>query len=410
MKFKVKAFDSNGAVKDIIREANDKFALYHVLKEEQLTIVSAEEIATGGAGAFFSMNLDHFHIPFVGGVSMHEKILFARNLAAMLEAGLPMSRALSVMERQTKNHILKEVINDISERIKKGLSLSQAMKQHTDIFSAILISMTAAGEESGKLAESLNTVGVQMEKTYVLQEKIKGAMIYPSIILLAMLGIGTFLLMYIVPTLTATFKELKVELPASTQFIIAVSDFVRDYNLFILLGIVVTVLGVYAGIQTKQGKRILDWIVLHIPVVASLVKETNSARTARTFASLISSGVSVVDSLSITNDVIQNSYFKEVIEKAKKKIQLGEPMSEVFTAADHLYPTFVGEMIAVGEETGELSNTLLKVAVFYEGEVEQKTKDMSTVIEPFLMIFIGAGVGFFAISMIAPTYSLVDSL
>ena len=154
----------------------------------------------------------------------------------------------------------------------------------------------------------------------------------------------------------------------------------------------------------------MDFVLLHIPVISPLVKETNSARTTRTLSSLLSAGVSVVEAINITKDVIQNSYYKEVLEQAKHNIETGSPIAEVFAQAEHLYPVFVGEMIAVGEETGDLGSTLLKVAIFYETEVEQKTKDMSTIVEPVLMLIVGVAVGFFAISMISPIYSVVDKI
>jgi type IV pilus assembly protein PilC len=152
----------------------------------------------------------------------------------------------------------------------------------------------------------------------------------------------------------------------------------------------------------------MDSFVLHIPIITPLVKETNAARTARTLSSLLASGVPITEAIGITKEVMQNSHYKKVLEDAGIAIQKGEPLSKVFLAANHLYPDFVGEMMAVGEETGKVSDMFMKVATFYEEEVDQKTKDMSTIIEPFLMVFIGASVGFFAIAMISPTYSLVD--
>jgi type IV pilus assembly protein PilC len=162
--------------------------------------------------------------------------------------------------------------------------------------------------------------------------------------------------------------------------------------------------------QTKKGKRVRDYVVLHLPVIGPLIKQVNSARTARTLSSLLSAGVPVVESMRITGEVLQNSYYKEVLEKAEHSIQQGISVSSVFMEVPHLYPVFVGEMVSVGEETGKLSEMLLGVADFYEDEVEQKTKDMSTIIEPVLMVIIGAVVGFFAISMITPIYSVMDTI
>ena len=413
MKFKLKAKKADGEVKEMTRDAVDKFALFHELKTEGLTVVSTEELGDGKENIFSRLakvDLNHLEIPLITGIKQQDKILFAKNLSSMLAAGLPMSRCLAVMEKQTKNYQLKMVLAGIDEDIKKGTALNASMKRFPKVFNKLFVSMTAAGEESGKLADALEIVGSQMEKTYLLQGKIKGALIYPGVIFTAMIGVAVLMMIYVVPTLTSTFIQLKVNLPVSTQIIIFISNVLQNYSIEILVGVALIIAALYWFSKTRVGMRSMDWSVLHIPIITPLVKETNSARTARTFSSLIASGVAVVDALVITEDVVQNSYYKEVIQKARKKIQVGQPIAEIFSAAENLYPPFVGEMIAVGEETGQLSLMLLKVATFYENEVEQKTKDMSTIIEPFLMVVIGAAVGFFAISMIGPTYSLVDSV
>jgi type IV pilus assembly protein PilC len=270
--------------------------------------------------------------------------------------------------------------------------------------------MVSAGEESGKMADALDTVGSQMEKNYVLMKKVKGALLYPAIIICLMTTIGFFMLIYVVPTLTSTFKELNVELPFTTKIIIGLSDFLVAHYLVVIIGLIGLIVLFIKSSKTRAGSRFLDGLVLKIPLIGDLVKEVNAARTARTLSSLLSSGVSVVDSLRITADVLQNSYYKTVLSDAESKIQLGSPISTVFIEADKIYPIYVGEMIAVGEETGELGQMLSKVATYFENEVEQKTKDMSTIIEPFLMVIVGLGVGFFAISMISPMYSLADKI
>jgi len=402
MNFFYTSITTEGERKSGTREANDKFQLAGELKTEGETALSVTEISKVKS---FSTSFSIFNR-----IKNHEKIIFARNLASMLEAGLAVSRALSVIERQTKNLGLKRIVVSLNDDIKKGKALSAAMKTFPKIFPPIFVSMVLSGEESGKLTEALNVVASQMEKSYLLQKKIKGAMMYPSVIVVAMVGIAIFMLTYIVPTLTKTFKEIGTELPASTQFIIWMSETFQAHAVLVLLSVIGLFVFLWTAARTKGGRRMFDFIFLHIPVISELVKESNSAKTTRTLSSLLTSGVSVVEALDITKDVLQNSYYKEVIEKAKHNVEIGAPMSEIFAAADKLYPVFVGEMISVGEETGDLGGTLLKVAVFYEEEVDQKTKDMSTIIEPFLMLFIGAAVGFFAISMISPIYSVVDKI
>lgn len=404
IEFHYKALNKKREIIEGNKKAINEFELQKILKDEGISLLSAEPIAK------FSFRAVWIKISNLGRVSTHEKIIFNRNLGAMIEAGLSLSRALGVMYKQTKNPKLKKILNFVSEEVKKGSSLSDAMSHFPEIFPSLMISMIQSGEESGNLIEALNVVAGQMEKNYTLQKKIRGAMIYPAVIISVMILIGIFMLIYVVPTLTKTFGELNVDLPASTQFIIDVSDFLQN-NLFtsILLIICLSIF-IFLLLKTKNGKRMKDWFFLHIPLIAPLVKEVNAARTTRTLSSLLSAGVPFVRSLQIVGEVVQNSYYKEIILRAEKNIQLGLPISKVFREAEKFYPIFVSEMMIVGEETGELGAMLLKVATFYEEEVEQKTKNMSTIIEPFLMVIVGIVVGFFAISMISPMYSLVDTI
>lgn len=402
--FHYKALDKNGKVTDGFRNAVDEITLNSDLRKEGLNLIAAEPASKWGMRALW-IKLNN-----IGSVSEHDKIIIYRNVGSMISAGLSLARALDVLQRQSRNPKLKRVLNAINAEIKKGSSLSEALALFPKIFSTLMISMVQAGEESGNLVEALTVTAEQMEKSYTLKKKVRGAMVYPGVIISAMLLVGFFMMIYIVPTLTSTFSELNVELPASTQFIIDFSSLLQNN----LLGVIVTVLAIVLifmfSLRTKTGKRAFDWILLHLPLVSPLVKEINAARTTRTLASLLKSGVSFVRSLQIVKDVMQNSYYKDTIAKAEKNIQLGLPISQVFTDAEKYYPVFVGEMMAVGEETGELGAMLLKVAIFYEEEVDQKTKNLSTIVEPLLMIIVGIVVGFFAISMISPMYSLVDNI
>ena len=406
--FRYKLTDTEGNSEEATIEAPDRFAVYKQVRKEGKTIVSVVEEGSGGSAKRF-FDLAYLN-SLVGRVKIDEVVMLTRNLAAMIEAGLVLSRALNVMERQTKNAKLKMILADIETHVKKGEPFSDSLEKYPKVFSPLFIAMARAGEESGSLSDSLHVVGEQMDKSYLLKKKIKGAMIYPAIILIAMVVIAILMMIYIVPTLSQTFKELGAELPATTQSVIAVSDFMVAHT-FATIGLLVGVVLLFIwGLRTKRGSRMFEWFILHIPIIGTLVREVNSARTARTFSSLLSSGVEILEALSITKDVVQNSYFKDVIGMAEAEIQTGAPISKVFIEHDHLYPVLFGEIVSVGEETGKLSDMLSQVALFYEREVDQKTKDMSTIIEPFLMIFIGTGVGFFALSMISPIYSLSSSI
>lgn len=386
-------------------EAEDRFAVYREIRERGDSLVSLEEVAQ--KKQWFQLDLSALT---VGNVSGDEKVVLTRNLSAMLEAGLTTSRALSVMEKQSKNPRLKSILSDLISDVQRGSPFSMALAKFDNVFSPLLISMVRSGEESGKLAESLRVVSTQMEKANNLKKKIRGALMYPSIVLLAMVVIGILMLIYVVPTLTQTFSELGTELPPTTQAIISISNFLSANPLLSLIMLVATVGGFIAFLRTPRGKNITDWVMLRVPVISALVMETNSARTARTLSSLLSAGVDMVLALAITRDVLQNTYYQAVLSKAEGAVVKGESLAKTFEAHPKLYPPLVSEMIAVGEETGRLSHLLKETAQFYEDSVEQQTKDLSTIIEPFLMLIIGAAVGFFAISMIAPIYSLSDSL
>jgi len=399
MKFSYKAIDKNGTTVTGTGDAETRFDLAKDLKAQGLDVVSVEEGSSSKKSKFvFSF----------GGIPIYDRVIFARNVATMLRAGLALSRALSIQSRQTKNAKFKATIDSVNEKIKKGVSLRDSLASFPKVFSTLFVSMVAAGEESGKLAESLDIVANQMEKTYTLKKKIKGAMMYPTIVLIAMIAIGVFMLMFVVPSLVGIFEDMSVELPVTTRSIIALSEFAQANGLLLLAMIIAAAIGIWSYARTKRGGLMVDWLVLHIPLITPLYKQTLAARTTRTLSSLLSSGVPVIQAIAIVNETIGNSYFKAVLDEAAKRIQIGQPMSAVFIESDSYYPSFVGEMISVGEETGELGHMLASVADFYEKEVDQATRDMSTVIEPIMMIVVGGGVGFFAISMISPMYSLVE--
>ncbi|MDR3558425.1 MAG: type II secretion system F family protein [Candidatus Pacebacteria bacterium] len=384
------------------REAADKYELYKALKIEGLEAVSVEEKKQGT----FGQSMLHFSIG--GRVKTQDKINFARNLGLMLKAGLALSRALSVLERQSKNKALKKVLNDLIENINKGMSFADSLEKHPKVFSQLFSSMIHAGEQSGTLAESLKAVADQMDSSYTLTRRIRGAMMYPAVIFCVMIVIGILMMIFVIPTLLSTFESLGAPLPPTTQFILNMSNVFQRYGIFILIGLAAVAYVWYLWSKKPSGKKVIHMAILKMPIVGPLAQEVNSARTARTLSSLLHSGVGVVESVTITAAVIQNVYFRAVLERAKEAIKKGELMSKTFEAHDKLYPVFFAEMLSVGEETGKMDEMLLNVATFYEDDVNQKTKDMSTIIEPLMIVFIGAAVGFFAVSMIEPMYSLVN--
>jgi type IV pilus assembly protein PilC len=233
---------------------------------------------------------------------------------------------------------------------------------------------------------------------------------YPSIVITVMIIIGILMMIFVMPKITEVFKGVGKELPATTQFLISASDFMVNYTVFALGGIIAFVASVFYFFRSRYGKITSSWVIPKLPVIGVMAKETNAARTARTLSSLLNSGVDVMQSIEITEEVVQNVFYKKILREARNRVEKGTALSEIFIERNDLYPILVGEMILVGEETGQIAGMLGELANYYEGEVERKTKDLSTIIEPLLMVFIGGGVGFFALALIAPIYSIGESI
>lgn len=405
MRFSYTAKRKDGSTYSDVFEGVDKSELFSSIHTKGDILISHEEIVSGSVGDAFTKIKSS-----LGRIKMIDKIIFARNLGNMLEAGLALTRAIGVMEKQTKNQKLKHVFQTLNTDISAGKTFHEALSGFGTVFPSIFVSMVKAGEESGNLAEALKTIALQMEKTYQLQKKIKGAMVYPSVIIAVMLIIGVILMTTVVPKLTETFKDVDTELPQSTQFVIWLSDTMKNHFLLFVLGLAAFVFFCYRFFKSPFGKKIIDASVTRLPVIGKIVIESNSAKTTRTLSSLVGSGVDLLQSVRITEDVLGNNRYKQVLQETELAVEKGKPLATVFMAHEDLYPPFVGEMISVGEETGKLSSMLQGVAVFYENEVEQKTKDLSTIVEPVLMVFVGAAVGFFAVAMITPMYSVMNNL
>jgi type IV pilus assembly protein PilC len=381
-------------------EAPTRFAVYEQVQKEEGAVINLIE-----QSGVFSLPSWLF-ISFGTGIKQIEISRMARNLSAMLGAGLSLSRALSVIERQSENKRLKVLVASVSDSVKRGSSFHEALAVHPQVFSDLFVSMAKAGEESGSLTGSLSSVGLQMERSQELTNKIRGAMIYPSIVITAIIIVGILMLIYVVPTLTSTFTQLGVKLPLATRAIVAASDFLVS-NIVLVLGAgIVLVFGGTAFVRSRKGSNIVLIVALHLPVIKELIRETYTARAARTLSSLLASSVPVLEALSITKEVVGAKVFAQVIEEAATYVRKGELLSVAFADHTKLYPILMSDMLAVGEETGNVTDMLKQVAEFYEADVAEKTKDLSTIIEPVLMLLIGAGVGVFAVAMIAPIYSL----
>lgn len=404
MLFTYKAKSKTGEIIEGIQDSTDRLTLARELRNHGSIPLSIKEKSKDFGDQFsFITNL-------LSGISVSEQIIFTKNLSGMLKAGLSISRALSVLKKQTKNAKLSSILVSLTDAIDSGDTFSAGLAKFPDVFSPLFISMTRAGEESGNLAGALTDIGLNLEKSHALTKKIKGALIYPGVIMSAMVVIGILMFAFVVPTLAGTFKELGVKLPASTQVLIFFGTFFSHHLLLTFILLIAFGAGVYFLFKAKFMSKYIDYVVVRLPVIGNLAKELNTARTARTISSLLLAGVSITRAVEITEDIVQNIYYKKVLHDAKIAVEKGAAFSETFEENSNLYPVMMSEMIQVGEETGKLSDMLLEIALFYEGEIENKTKNLSTIIEPVLMIVIGAGVGFFAISMISPLYSILGSI
>jgi type IV pilus assembly protein PilC len=272
------------------------------------------------------------------------------------------------------------------------------------------VNMVRVGELSGTLDTILELSSEQMRKDFELKSRVKGAMMYPAVILLVMLAVGVVVMVYIIPKLTVIFTSMNVELPASTRLLIGISDALTNHGI-VVLGIVL-VLGYLFRMfsRTLTGIKIFDKLILKLPIFGDISKKINIARFARTTSSLIKGGVSISTALKTVSKTLSNYYYKESIKIAADKIEKGASLKDILEETENLYSPLVLQMIEVGEETGSLDSILMNLAEFYEGEITETTKNLSTIIEPILMVLMGVAVGFFAISMIQPMYSIGDSM
>jgi len=402
-KYSYLAKSLKGEEKKGVQLVKDRKELARTLKSQGFILIKAEEEKEGKKR--FNISL-----PFLSGVSLSEKMIFTRNLQVMISSGLPLPRALETLSHQAKNQKFKRALLKVKQEIIQGKSLSESLSSYPDIFSELFQSMIKVGEEAGNLDEVLTILAKQMEREHELKSKIQGALMYPAVIVLAMIGIGVLMLVMVVPQLAETFEELEIELPLTTRIVIGLGTFLAEKWYIALLAIGAFFFFFWMGLKSKEGKKTIDSLVLKIPIVAALVKKTNSAYTVRTLSSLISAGIPIVRSLEIVAGTLGNIHYREAILKTAGEVRKGGKVSKSLSQYQELYPLIVFQMIEVGEETGETSKVLGKLADFFEEEITNATRNLASVIEPILMLFVGAVVGFFAISMVQPMYSMLGSV
>jgi len=343
-------------------------------------------------------------------VSEDEKIFFTQNLGVMLKSGLAVSRALRTLVLQSSNPKFKRALFKIFRNVEKGQTLAAAMELFPKIFSSLYVNMIRAGETAGQLESILAELTRQMKRSHDLKQKVRGAMMYPSAILIAMVGIGTGMVIFIIPRLVSIFKDLNATLPLPTRILIGFSDWVNG-NIFIVGpgAIIGAGLLIYAT-KKGPGKKIWHKIVLVTPIVKTIVKKINLARISRTLGSLLKTDMPIVRSLTLAGNTLKNVHYKQSLLTMSTSIEKGKTISSEMTRYPGLYPPVVQQMVAVGEETGELDNILSQLADFYEDDVSQTMDSLPSLIEPILIVIMGAAVGGMAVAIILPMFTLTQAV
>lgn len=344
------------------------------------------------------------------GVSLTDKIMFSRHLGVMISAGVPITRALHTLANQTKNTLFKSAISKIEEDIRSGERIADALSKHPQSFDSLYVSMIRSGDATGKIIEVLNLLADHLKKAHDLRSRVKGALMYPAVIVIAMGGIGALMMVMVVPKIAAIFKDLDAELPFLTQVVIGTSEFISGYW-YIILGFLPVFIFLFKKFSASNfGKQFFSALFLKAPLTSGLTRKINSARFARTLSSLVAGGVPILEALRITQDTLGNFFYRESLSKMHESVKSGRPLFEAIAPFENIYPGLVVQMVRVGEETGALGDVLKRIAEFYEEEVDNATRNLSSIIEPILMLIIGGVVGIFAISMIQPMYSMMGNI
>ncbi|MGB3073542.1 MAG: type II secretion system F family protein [Candidatus Moraniibacteriota bacterium] len=367
-----------------------------------VTSIKCIEAASDGTQVKF---LDRFRT-----VPLKEKMVFTRNLAVMVSSGLTVSRAIHNLSVQTRNRYFQKILLSVYDDVQAGKQLSEGLAKYPAVFNELFVNMISVGEVSGNLEEVLEILALQLEKENDLLSKVRGAMIYPAVIVVAMIGIATLMLTYILPKITGVFMDMDVKLPATTLFIIHLSDLLRAHWLIAILLVIGAIVGFRAAAKTEAGGYAIDWLIIRLPIVGNIIVKVNCARFARIHSSLLKSGVSVINALTIVSRTLGNVHYKEALVQGIEEVQKGTELSKIIERYPVLFPILVPQIIQVGEETGKTENVLQRLAEFYEEEVSQITKNMSSIIEPILMLLIGGMVGFMAVAMLQPMYSVLENI
>ncbi|MEK7568305.1 MAG: type II secretion system F family protein [Patescibacteria group bacterium] len=343
-------------------------------------------------------------------VSNQNQIIFVKHLAVMIKAGMPILNSLTMIQKQTKSKSLFKILQQIIIDVDNGQFLSASLEQFQSVFGDLFINIIRVGEASGTLVENLNFLAGELEKKQELKRKIKGALIYPIIVLTATIGIVSLLVFFVFPKILPRFQDMNFELPLATRILIGINSFILANWPFILLGFFVFLITMWLSLKVRIVRYYYHFFLLEVPFIGSMIQKVNMANFTRSFGVLLKSGVKIVESLGITSGALSNLVYKNELEKAADEIRKGEQISRYFFKKEKLFPIMLAQMIEVGENTGNLSETLFYLAEFYEEEVDALTKNLASVLEPLLLLVMGVIVGFVALSIVMPIYSLTQSL
>lgn len=380
-----------------ITAENEKRALEMLSKQEIYVLEITQEQSTSFLkGSFFKKK-----------VSLKDKIIFTKQLAIMIKGGLPLIEALNALKEQTENQEFMKTIVTITDDVRGGMALSKAFSKHPKTFSDLYVAVTVSGERSGKLDDVLERLAEQLQKDYDLITQVKSAITYPIVIVCALIGVVVLMLVFVVPKMKTIFDEMGVALPLPTRILLNTSGFVVQYWYIVIAATVGMVIFVRYWSKTARGGVYLDKVKVKVPIFGSLVKKIYLARFTRTTATLVASGLPMLEIIETIKTVVGNKYYLPFFNQISKDVESGIPLSAAMKKVK-IFPVMVAQMISVGEKSGKIDEILIQLATFYDKEVAASTSSLASLIEPILIIIIGIGMGLAIISVIMPIYSLVN--
>ncbi len=399
-KFQYEARDqaSSKIVKSVIQADSETSAARLLMKQGFVPLNIKEQLGEGG-----------FLERFTGRITTKDKVVFSRQLATLIGAGLPLSQSLHTIVDQTQNKQLQSVLQDISASVEGGKALSDSFAKHPKVFNEVFIALIAAGELSGTLDESLQRLAAQQEKDAAIASKIKGALTYPVIVLLVIFGVMIFMLTTVVPQVEALYKDLKKPLPGLTQVMVNLANFLMDFWWLVLIAAGIGGYFFFQYLKTESGIRFMDTFKLRVPLFGKLFRELYMGRLTRTAQTLLSTGVSMLDTLKITGRAVNNTLVEESITRAATKVQGGKALSFALEK-EEIIDALVPQMIKIGEQSGKIDEMMGKVAKIYEDQLDEQIRTISTAIEPVLMVVLAVVAGGMVGAVLFPIYALVNGM